>query len=258
MIEKVIHERVDILDVQISTLNMTEAVEIVAQWVAEEIKQYVCVATVHGIMECQQDPGLMEIYNTSGMATADGMPLVWILRSRGYSDQTRVYGPDLMLEVCRSSLENGTRHFLYGGPAGVAELLAQKLASSLDGIQIAGTHSPPFRTLTKTENREIVEKINSSKPDIVWVGLGSPKQERWMSEHISRLNASVLIGVGAAFDFLSGTKAQAPLWMQRNGLEWAFRLATEPRRLWKRYLIYNPWFLYKLGTEAIRGRSLAK
>ena len=252
------HERVDILGVQISAVKLIQSANIVAKWVAEGASQYVCVTTVHGIMECQQDPGLLEIYNTSGMATADGMPLVWIVRSRGYPAQTRVYGPDLMLEVCQSSVENGTRHFLYGGSAGVAKLLAQKLTSSLDGIQIAGTHSPPFRSLTETEDREIVEKINSANPDIVWVGLGSPKQERWMSEHIARLNASVLIGVGAAFDFLSGTKAQAPLWMQRNGLEWAFRLATEPRRLWKRYLIYNPWFLYKLGTEAIRGRPLAK
>ena len=128
------------------------------------------------------------------------------------------------------------------------------LADSIDGIQFAGTHSPPFHELSEAEDREIVSEINAAQPDIVWVGLGTPKQERWMADHLERLNASVLIGVGAAFDFLSGTKAQAPRWLQQNGLEWAFRLATEPRRLWKRYLIYNPWFLYKLGVEAVRNR----
>ncbi|MFQ5923377.1 MAG: WecB/TagA/CpsF family glycosyltransferase [Anaerolineales bacterium] len=248
------HERVGVLGVQISAVNLKQAANIIAQWVSQGAKHYVCVTTVHGVMECQRDPRLMEIYNTSGIATADGMPLVWILRSRGHANLTRVYGPDLMLEICHNSVERGYRHFIYGGAPGVAESLAQTLAGSLEGIKIVGTHSPPFRDLTETEDREIVKEINSARPDIVWVGLGTPKQERWMADHVERLNASALIGVGAAFDFLSGKKAQAPRWMQRMGLEWAFRLAMEPRRLWKRYLIYNPWFLYKLGVEAIRSR----
>jgi len=159
-----------------------------------------------------------------------------------------------MMNVCRRSVKRGDRHFLYGGAPGVAESLAHTLADALDGIQIVGTHSPPFHELTESEDREIVGEINAAQPDIVWVGLGTPKQEHWMADHVERLNASVLIGVGAAFDFLSGTKAQAPRWMQRNGLEWMFRLVTEPRRLWKRYLIYNAWFLYKLGVDAVRSR----
>ena len=246
--------RVNVLGVGISAANLNAAVRWVQNCIESREKTYVCVATVHGVMECQRDPRLMEVYNASGMTTADGMPLVWILRSRGYANQTRVYGPDLMLEICHNSIERAYRHFIYGGAPGVADSLAQSLAGSLDGIRIVGTYSPPFRELTEAEDREIVSEINSSQPDIVWVGLGTPRQERWMSDHIERLNASILIGVGAAFDFLAGTKAQAPRWMQRSGLEWAFRLATEPRRLWKRYLIYNPWFLYKLGVEAIRGR----
>ena len=254
MTEQVKHARVDVLGVQISAVDLKQAENIISEWISRGVKHYVCVTTVHGVMECQRDPRLREIYNTSGISAADGMPLVWILRSRGQANQTRVYGPELRLAICRNSIERGYRHFIYGGAPGVADSLAQALAASLDGIKIVGTHSPPFRELTEAEDREVVKEVNSAQPDIVWVGLGTPKQERWMADHIEHLNASALIGVGAAFDFLSGTKAQAPRWMQRHGLEWAFRLVSEPRRLWKRYLIYNPWFLYKLGAEAIRSR----
>ena len=254
MIDQIRHERESVLGVQISALNLEQVESIIAQWLTRRTKHYVCITTVHGIMECQRDPQLMEIYNASGIATADGMPLVWILKSRGHDHQTRVYGPDLMIKICRSSVKRGDRHFLYGGASGVAESLAHTLADSIDGVQIAGAHSPPFHDLSVAEDREIVSEINATKPDIVWVGLGTPKQERWMADHLETLNASVLIGVGAAFDFLSGTKPQAPRWMRNNGLEWMFRLASEPRRLWRRYLIYNPWFLYKLGVEAVRSR----
>ena len=254
MTEKILRSRESILGVQISALNLEQAESAIAQWVSQGAKHYACITTVHGVMECQRDPRLLEIYNASGLAAADGMPLVWILRARGHTSITRVYGPDLMINICRSSVDRGDRHFLYGGAPGVADSLAHTLVDSLEGIQIVGTHSPPFHKLTEAEDREIVSKINSAQPDIVWVGLGTPKQERWMAEHLELLNSSALVGVGAAFDFLSGTKAQAPRWMQQNGLEWMFRLATEPRRLWKRYLIYNPWFLYKLGIEAVRSR----
>lgn len=254
MTNQVRHARESVLGVHISALNLEQAESIIAQWVSQRAKHYACITTVHGIMECQRDLQLMEVYNASGIATADGMPLVWILRSRGHTNMTRVYGPDLMMKICRGSVKRGDRHFLYGGAPKVAESLAHSLADSIDGIQIVGTHSPPFHELSEAEDREIVSEINAAQPDIVWVGLGTPKQERWMADHLERLNASVLIGVGAAFDFLSGTKPQAPRWMRNNGLEWMFRLASEPRRLWKRYLIYNPWFLYKLGVEAVRSR----
>jgi len=182
-------------------------------------------------MECQRDPELRRIYNASGMTTPDGMPLVWLSRLHGYHHVDRVYGPDLMLALCERSVKRGYRHFFYGGAEGVPEHLAARLQSRFPGLIVAGTYSPPFRPLRPEEDEQIVQLINETSPDIVWVGLGSPKQERWMAEHIDRLTAPVLIGVGAAFDFHTGRKPQAPRWMQRSGLEWLFRLLTEPRRL---------------------------
>jgi N-acetylglucosaminyldiphosphoundecaprenol N-acetyl-beta-D-mannosaminyltransferase len=158
-----------------------------------------------------------------------------------------VYGPDLLLEACRFGLSLGWRHFFYGGEAGVAAALAAKLAGQYPGLRIAGIYSPPFRPLTEVEDQEVLRLINDSGADIVWVGLGSPKQEYWMAEHLGKLHAPVMIGVGAAFDFLSGQKPQAPRWIQRSGLEWLFRLATEPRRLWPRYRQYPKFVLLALG-----------
>lgn len=235
--------RANILGVGISAINMDLALDAIEGWISRRERRYICVATVHGVMECQRDPDLRRIFNHSGMTTPDGMPLVWLSRFMGFPNVARVYGPDLMLAVCERSRQKGYRHFLYGGTEGVAEELAAKLRSRIPGLEIVGTYTPPFQPLTESEDAEIVYKINESKADIVWVGLSAAKQDRWMAEHVGRLQTPVLVGVGAAFDFHSGRKRQAPRWMQRSGLEWLFRLSQEPQRLWYRYLVYNPMFV---------------
>lgn len=235
--------RVNILGVGISALTMRRTLAVIDDWITRSERRYVCVATVHSVMEAQRDPALRDILNRSGLTTPDGMPLVWLSRWLGFPDVERVYGPDLLLALAEHGVDRGYRHFFYGGAPGVAERLAARLRERFPGIRIAGTHTPPFRPLAPDEDVAIVEVINGLKPDIVWVGLGCPKQERWMAEHVGRLEAPVLIGVGAAFDFHAGFKRQAPRWMQRHGLEWLFRLAQEPGRLWRRYLVYNPWFV---------------
>jgi len=235
--------RVDILGVGISAIDIQAALLTIDRWIRQRQKQFVCVTGVHGVMECRRDDALREIHRAAGMVTPDGMPLVWMARRLGFPRVRRVYGPDLMREVSRLSPVMGYRHFYFGGGPGLAEALAFKLRQTYPGIDVVGTLSPPFRPVTDEEDEAIVRAINAAKPDIVWVGLSTPKQERWMSAHRDRIEAPVMIGVGAAFDFLAGTKRQAPLWMQRNGLEWAFRLATEPRRLGRRYAAIVPQFL---------------
>jgi N-acetylglucosaminyldiphosphoundecaprenol N-acetyl-beta-D-mannosaminyltransferase len=172
----------------------------------------------------------------------------------------RVYGPDLMLALCARSVEKGYRHFLYGGDEALVEALAERLRQRYPGIRIVGTFAPPFRPLTPDEDRDIVRVINDAQPDVVWVGLSTPKQERWMAEHHTRIAAPVMVGVGAAFDFGAGRKKQAPRWMQRNGLEWLFRLFQEPRRLWRRYVLNIPRFiaLVTLQTLHVRRWTLAE
>ncbi len=180
------------------------------------------------------------------MVTPDGMPLVWLARVFGYSEVKRTYGPDLMLALCDLGQQKGYKHFFYGGTPETCEKLESVFKGKFPQIKIAGHYSPPFRELTEEENNEIIEKISIIQPDILWVGLGSPKQDFWMNKNCGKLRVPVMVGVGAAFDFLSGFKRQAPLWMQRCGLEWFFRLCSEPKRLWKRYLIGNTKFMYLL------------
>jgi N-acetylglucosaminyldiphosphoundecaprenol N-acetyl-beta-D-mannosaminyltransferase len=235
--------RANILGVSISAVNIDQAVETIQGWLACGERNYICVTPAHGVMDCQRDPQLKWIFNHSGLTTPDGMSIVWLLKSRGYRHVERVYGPDLLLAVCERSLETGWCHFFYGGAPGIAERLSDRLVARFPWLQVAGTHAPPFRPLTEDEDQAITEGINAAGPDIVWVGLSTPKQERWMAQHVGRLNAPVLVGVGAAFDFLSGAKPHAPHWIQRSGFEWLFRLITEPRRLWPRYIQY-PYFLW--------------
>ena len=236
-------DRTNVLGIGVSAINLSTAIDTIDDWIASGTRSYVCVTGVHGVMESQQDVELRQVYNNAGLVTPDGMPLVWLNKLHGHQHVDRVYGPDLMLALCDHSQTTGYRHFLYGGQDGVPELLADRLIEQFPQVQIVGTYSPPFRTLSDEEDEEIVEMINQTGAEIVWVGLGAPKQERWMATHVGRLDAAALIGVGAAFDFHAGLKPQAPRWMQRSGLEWFFRLSTEPRRLWKRYLIHNPSFI---------------
>lgn len=247
----------DVLGVKISAVNMGLAVERIDSWISSRQCSYVCITGVHGVMESQRDEDLKRIHNSAGMVTPDGMPMVWINRLSGNSHVQRVYGPDLMLEVCKDGLEKGYKHFFYGGGNGVAEDLVEKLKQKFPDIQIAGTNTPPFRTLSGAEDQEIVELINASGADIVWVGLSTPKQERWMADHVDRLTAPVMIGVGAAFDFHAGLKSQAPRWMQRSGLEWFYRLCSEPKRLWKRYLVNNPLFCFYFLLQTLRLRNFS-
>jgi N-acetylglucosaminyldiphosphoundecaprenol N-acetyl-beta-D-mannosaminyltransferase len=237
---------------------MAQALTAIGGWIARRESHYVCVTNIHGIVESQRDPDLRRIHNAAGLVTPDGMPLVWISRLRGFTHVQRVYGPDLMLMLCQRSVEQGYRHFFYGGGERVPERLAANLQRRFPGLRVAGVYSPPYRPLTDEEDERIVRCINNAGTHIVWVGLSTPKQERWMAKHVGRLEASVLIGVGAAFDFHVGLKKQAPRWMQHGGLEWFFRLATEPGRLWRRYAVNIPTFLWLclLQTLGLRGFHL--
>jgi N-acetylglucosaminyldiphosphoundecaprenol N-acetyl-beta-D-mannosaminyltransferase len=237
------YPRANILGVGISAINMELAILALDKWIEKKEKQYITVTGVQGLVESQRDENLRKIHNRAGLVTPDGMPLVWLCRLKGYQQVARVYGPDLMQAVCEQSLEKGYRNYFYGSGKGTSDLLREKLIARYPGLQVVGTYSPPFHALTPEEDRQIVNEINASQPDILWVGLGTPKQELWMAAHLGKVDASLMIGVGAAFDFLAGIKKQAPPWMRRSGLEWFFRLLTEPGRLWKRYLINNPLFI---------------
>ncbi len=250
--------RVDILGVAVSAINLDMALGAFEAWIRDEARQYVCVTGVHGVMESQSDPELLRIHNESGMTTPDGMPLVWCGRFAGASWMERVYGPDLMLRVCAESVDQGWSHFFYGAGPGVAEELAVALSERFPGLIVAGVHTPPFRELTEEEVLAIAERINTARPDIVWVGLSTPRQEKWMARFRPLLTAPVLVGVGAAFDIHAGRLSQAPRWMQRSGLEWSYRLAMEPSRLWRRYLKVIPRFALKILThppESIRASN---
>lgn len=238
--------RVDVLGVGVSAITMAQALSIIESWIAKREAHYVCITGVHGVMESQRDEALRDIHNEAGLVTPDGMPLVWLSRLWGQRHVERVYGPDLLLACCQRSIERGYAHFFYGGADGVPERLAARLSAKFPGLRVAGTFSPPFRALTPEEDEDIVNRINDAKPDIIWVGLSTPKQERWMHRYRRRLQAPVMVGVGAAFDFHAGLKRQAPYWMQRSGLEWLFRMLSEPQRLGPRYLVNNPAFVWRV------------
>jgi N-acetylglucosaminyldiphosphoundecaprenol N-acetyl-beta-D-mannosaminyltransferase len=243
--------RVNVLGVGISVLNLKTALAAIADAVRARRKGYVCVTGVHGVMEAQDDAGFKRILNGAFLCTPDGMPMVWAGRLNGHREMSRVYGPDLMLDVCAWSETSGCKHFFYGGADGVADLLAQKLKSRFPKLAVVGTFTPPFRPLTGEEIAKLQEQIAAARPDILWVGLSTPKQEKFMAEFLPRLDVTLMAGVGAAFDFHSGRIRQAPRWMQRGGLEWFYRLCCEPRRLAKRYLRNNPLFILKgLGQLA--------
>jgi N-acetylglucosaminyldiphosphoundecaprenol N-acetyl-beta-D-mannosaminyltransferase len=235
--------RVDVLGVGVSAIDMPMALQLIDQWISQGDRRYICVTGVHGVMESQRDPRLRNVHNRSGLTTPDGMPLVWAGRAAGARHMDRVYGPDLMLAACELARARGYSSFFYGGRPGVPERLAARLEDAYPGLKIAGTYAPPFRQLSVEEDEDVVRLISAAQPDLVWVGLGTPKQELWMAAHAHQLDTGVLIGVGAAFDIHAGLTRQAPRWVQRSGLEWAFRLAQEPRRLWGRYLYNNPRFL---------------
>jgi UDPglucose 6-dehydrogenase len=250
--------RVNVLGVGVSAVNMKTTLGQIERWIERREQNYVVCAPAHGLMDCHRDEKLRRIYNRAGLVIPDGMPVAWVCRMMGYKGVERVCGADLMYALCQRSVGPGYRHFLYGGwPPEIVEKLAARLREQFPGIQIAGSYAPPFRPLTPEEDEEIIAKINAVKPDIVWIGLGTSKEKYWAASHVGKLTAPILVGVGAAFDFHSATKQRAPLWMQRAGLEWFFRVVTEPRRLGPRYLKDNPAFLFLILRQFMGRTSTA-
>jgi N-acetylglucosaminyldiphosphoundecaprenol N-acetyl-beta-D-mannosaminyltransferase len=243
---------ISLLGVNVSQVNLLSAVRQILEWVEKKKRTYVCVAPVSTLVEAKRDPAYAAVVNAAGMVTPDGMPVVWLARWRGCKEVGRSYGPDILQEVCNHGQYLKLRHFFYGGTEDTLRRLQQKLLNVYPNLIVAGSYAPPFRPLAQKESPEIIDRINDSGADIVWVGLGSPKQDFWMQLHRPLLNASVIVGAGAAFDFCSGAKPQAPRWIQPLGLEWLFRLCCEPRRLWKRYLIGNTLFIYYLLKDSLK------
>jgi N-acetylglucosaminyldiphosphoundecaprenol N-acetyl-beta-D-mannosaminyltransferase len=247
--------RVNVLGVGVDAIDMPTAVHRITSAAATGRGGYVCVTGVHGVMEAQRDPTLRQILNSSLVTTPDGMPMVWLGRASGFSRMSRVYGPDLMLELCRHSVATQATHFFYGGTDGVAEELAERLRQRFPGLRIVGTYTPPFRPLSAVEEQQLAQRLEALQPDFMWIGLSTPKQEQFMAKYAGRFAAKVMLGVGAAFDMHSGRTKQAPRWMQRAGLEWMFRLLNEPRRLFKRYATNNPAFVVRVALQKLRLRQ---
>jgi len=241
--------RYNVLGTGVSALALDQARDLILAARGQKHLGYVCCATAYNTNLARSDVALRTAYNRSWLTTPDGMPLVWLGHWHGHRDVTRVYGPDLMEAVCAAGCTAGLRHYFFGGDTSVAEQLLDKLAARFPGLQVVGTFTPPFRPLNAKEAAALRADVTARQPDIIWVGLSTPKQEKFMAEYAPVLDAALLIGVGAAFDFLSGRVPQAPRWMQRSGLEWLFRLGTDPRRLWKRYLIHNPLFVIRAMAQ---------
>lgn len=244
-------DRFPVLATGISAVTLSGAVSTISGWLARRERHYVNVCNADVVLQAHDDPRLAAIINASGLATPDGMPLVWLGRWRGLS-VGRVYGPDLLLALCERGLQAGWRHYFYGGTPVVLEDLTRRLAERFPAMQIAGGWAPPFRPLTTEEESEVEARINAARPDVIWVGIGTPKQDFWMAQFRPRLEAPVMIAVGAAFNFHAGHVRQAPRWMMRFGLEWLFRLFMEPGRLWRRYLVGIPRFVWLL----LRARAM--
>jgi len=242
-----------IIGTRVDASTYAEVTARIIGWARRAESRYVCVANVHMLMEAHDDPAFRDVVNGADFVTSDGMPLVWALRLRGCSSAERVYGPDLTAAVCAAAAAANVPVGFYGANQAVREAMVASLIESFPGLDVAYSYSPPFRALTIDEESEIAADMNRSGAKVIFVGLGCPKQERWMARHIGRING-VMLGVGAAFDFIAGTKPRAPRILQRAGLEWLFRLVTEPRRLWWRYLYHNPRFVALFAAESIRTR----
>jgi N-acetylglucosaminyldiphosphoundecaprenol N-acetyl-beta-D-mannosaminyltransferase len=246
---------VPILGVPLALTDYESVLTWIDEMVARRERGYVCVANVHTVMACTEDPDLRAAVLGSSLNLPDGQPLVWAVNALGYDLGSRVYGPELMLRACARAARSGERFYLYGGRnQGALVQLALNLRRRYPGVRIVGGYSPPHRELFDDERTAVAEEINQSGADVVWVGIGVPKQEKWMAQMRSEIEAPLLVGVGAAFDFHAGLVPQAPNWMQEAGLEWAFRLAREPRRLWRRYMRYNPRFVGCFARQLVEHR----
>ena len=240
-----------ILGMRVDATTYKDALHKVLTWAQRGESRYVCVANVHMVMEAYDAPSFRALVNRADLVTPDGMPLVWMLRLLGMKEQERVYGPTLTLRIAEAAAQNGVPVGFYGGRPEVLHQLIENLQARYPRLQVVYAYSPPFRPLTAKEDALVVEEINASGARILFVGLGCPKQERWMAAHKGKVHA-VMLGVGAAFDFHAGRLPQAPPWMQRAGLEWLFRFLVEPRRLWRRYLKHNPRFIILAMMQLFR------
>lgn len=243
--------RVNILGVGISAVDMEEGLSRIESLLSAKGTGYICVTGVHGVMEAQSDSDIRRVLNQSFLTAPDGMPLVWIGRWLGNRTMRRVYGPDLMSDVCALSVQRRYRHFLYGGKPGVAERLVTALKSRFPELQIVGAWTPPFGPLSSCQESALVAMVAAAKPHILWVGLSTPTQERFMAHYCGRLDVPLMIGVGAAFDIHTGGIRDAPRWVKTAGLQWLHRLLQEPRRLWRRYLINNPRFIWRVSQQLL-------
>ncbi len=245
--------RAEVLGIPLAVSDYAEVIAWMEAMVAAGRQGYVTAAAVNLVMSAQEDPETRAAVLGATLAVPDGQPLVWALHALGHAAATRIYGPDLMARFCARAAQAGIPIYLYGGrtPQALAQLEA-RLRARFAGLRIAGGFSPPFRELTGAEEERVIGEIDSSGASVVWVGTGQPKQEKWMLRMRPLLAAPLLVGVGAAFDFHAGLVPQAPPWMQRNGLEWAYRLAREPRRLWRRYARYNPRFVAAFAGQYAR------
>lgn len=239
-----------VLGVNVSAINLRLGVNLADEWIRTAGGYgYICAAGVHGVMEAHADPELRQIMNQACINIPDGMPMVWVGRLQGFRNMDRVFGPDFMLALCQLSVERGYRNFLYGGKPGVAEQLRTTLQARFPGLQVVGTYTPPFRSLTAAEEEDLLRHVLNSKPHIMWVGLGSPKQDKFMAKYVEYLQVPLMVGIGAAFDYHTGNLRDCPEWVKRAGLQWVHRLYQEPGRLWRRYLYSNPAFLWHIASQ---------
>jgi len=248
------HEHADVLGIKVSAINMKSGVKFADRWIAKGHPGYVCVTGVHGVMEAQKDAEFFNILNHAAINTPDGMPMSWVGRLQGHAQMDRVFGPDFMSEMCELSVSRGYRHFLYGGQPGIAKQLKDVLEIRYPGLQIVGTFTPPFRSLNAIEEEALLAQVRESKPHILWVGLSTPKQERFMAQYVDRLKVPLLVGVGAAFDYHTGRIRDCAPWIKRAGLQWLHRLMQDPKRLWRRYLRNNPAFVWHIILQMLKLR----
>lgn len=238
-----------VLNVHFDLVDYRTVIENIDQWRRSGQRRFVTLIPPHSVMMCHRDSELREAVGQAGMTLPDGAGVILAANLLKYPDRGRVTGPMLMLKLCEWGTADGYRHFFYGGSPGVADMLAKRLTEKFAGLKVTGAYSPPFRTLTAQEDAKIVQYINSTRPDVVWVGLGSPKQEKWMAGHVGKIDAAALIGVGAAFDFHSGRVKWAPPWVRKAGLEWAFRLVVDPKHMWRRN-VNSAFFLARVLRQS--------
>lgn len=250
------HPSANVLGVNVSAVDLKSAVHRADRWISLGSGHgYICATGVHGVMEARADSELRRILNQALINVPDGMPMTWIGRLQGFREMDRVFGPDFMMAMCRLSVERGYRNFLFGGEPGVAESLRDALQEQFPGLQLVGTYTPPFRSLTPEEEESVRAQVRASRPHILWVGLSTPKQERFMAKYVDQFQVPLMVGVGAAFDFHTGRIRDCSAWIKRAGLQWLHRLLQNPKRLWRRYLRNNPAFICHIALQILRLRE---